>query len=168
MPGDDAYEAKRTTWNGLGGMTLGGGQTLGGGMGCLVRRAGLSCGNLIGAEVVTASLVGWLNARASRPLVTSTLAEVEVARAIRRVAPDVVAAVPNTLARLYRVEIDAGIRHAAAAPTAPDLRTLDAPHIATALVFDGEVESFISYDRRLLVSAAALGLPVASPGDDGT
>jgi len=119
---------------------------------------------LIRLESATPELIGWLNARPSEPLVCSVLAEVEVPRAIRRVAPEALPAVPATLARLYRLEIDAMIRISAAALAEPDVRTLDAIHVATAVGLGAELKAFITYDQRLLRTAGQLGLPVASPG----
>jgi uncharacterized protein len=119
---------------------------------------------LVRLEHATPELVEWLNERPGVPLVCSALAEVEVARAIRRVAPDALPAVPATLARLYRLEIDATVRSSAAALAEPKLRTLDAIHIATAAGIGADLQAFVSYDQRLLQTAEELGLPVASPG----
>ena len=55
---------------------------------------------LVRREPETDALVDWLAARASTPWVTSVLAEVELARALRRTEPDLVSAVPALLARL--------------------------------------------------------------------
>jgi predicted nucleic acid-binding protein len=45
------------------------------------------------------------------------------------------------------------------------IRSLDAVHLATAdAVLGGDLESFVTYDRRLLDCAVAIGLPVVSPG----
>jgi predicted nucleic acid-binding protein len=43
------------------------------------------------------------------------------------------------------------------------LRALDAIHVASALRLGGALSAFVSYDRRQLEAAAALGLPTASP-----
>jgi predicted nucleic acid-binding protein len=116
---------------------------------------------LVRLERFSSELVHWLNERPGVPLVSSAIAEVEVPRAIRKAAPD---AVPATLARLYRLEIDATVRGAAAALVDPNLRTLDAIHVATALGLGTELQAFVSYDQRLLQAAGDLGLAVASPG----
>lgn len=119
---------------------------------------------LIRFEDATRELTDWLNARADSPLLSSALAEVEVARALRRVAPDAVGAAAQTFAHLYRVEIDAAIRADAGALADPDVRSLDAIHLATARAVGTELVALVSYDRRLLRAADALGLPTASPG----
>jgi hypothetical protein len=80
------------------------------------------------------------------------------------VAPNALPAVPATLARFYRLEIDATARSSAAALAEPDLRTLDAIHVATAVGMGADLQAFVTYDQCLLQTAAELGLPVASPG----
>jgi hypothetical protein len=64
--------------------------------------------------------------------------------------------------------IDGTIRATAAAFTEPTLRSLDPIHLATAQVLTNEsgavLLAFVTYDRRLLHSAKAAGLPTASPG----
>jgi uncharacterized protein len=119
---------------------------------------------LVRLEHATPELVEWLNERPGVPLVCSVLAEVEVPRAIRRVAPDALHAVPATLARLYRLEIDATVRSSAAALAEPNLRTVDAIHVATAVGIGADLEAFVTYDQRLVQTAGELGLPVVSPG----
>jgi predicted nucleic acid-binding protein len=119
---------------------------------------------LVRLEHATQELVDWLNERSGIALVCSVLAEVEVPRAIRRVAPDALPAVPATLARLYRLEIDATVRSTAAALAEPSLRTLDAIHVATAVGLGADLQAFVSYDESLLQTAGGLGLPVVSPG----
>lgn len=66
------------------------------------------------------------------------LAEIELPRALRRIEPRLVAEVPGLLARLGLHEIDATVRATAAADDDPDLRSLDAIHVATAEVALGD------------------------------
>jgi uncharacterized protein len=120
---------------------------------------------LIHREPASDSLADWLDGRVSTTLVTSTLAEVELPRALRRTEPALVAAVPALLEHIARYEIDELVRATAASYQSPDLHSLDAIHLATAhAVFGGQLTAFVSYDKRLLGAAEALGLPVASPG----
>jgi predicted nucleic acid-binding protein len=120
---------------------------------------------LIRREPESDALTDWLDARATNTPVTFVLAEVEVPRALHRTEPDLVSSVPALLERIARYEIDELIRTTAAGYSAPELRSLDAIHLATAhAVFGGRLASFLSYDHRLLGAAEALGLPVASPG----
>jgi uncharacterized protein len=121
---------------------------------------------LVRAEAQSATLVDWLNARPSQPLVASALVEVEVPRALRRSQPGVLGGVAAVLARLHRVEINAAIRATAAAYPDPTLRSLDAIHLATAdsLAASGHpVTAFVTYDERLAETASTAGLPVVAP-----
>lgn len=71
------------------------------------------------------------------------------------------------MARIYLLEMDAIVRETAAALLHPTLRSLDAIHVASALVVQTEgsaLEALVAYDGRLLRSAAQAGLPVLSPG----
>lgn len=99
---------------------------------------------LVRHEPRTTQLVAWLNARSPVPLVSSALVEVEVPRALRRFAPASLPAVPTTLARLYRLEIDAATRSSAASLTDPLLRSLDAIHLATAVQLGARLQSFVT------------------------
>lgn len=109
-------------------------------------------------------LADWLDARAGVIRVTSTLTEVELPRALRRLDPQLLASAPAMLAHLARYEIDETVRSTAAAYQAIALRPLDAIHLATAqVVLGSKITAFVSYDHRLLDAATALGLPTARP-----
>ena len=120
---------------------------------------------LIRREPESDALADWLEARSSTMLVTSALAEVELARALRRTEPSLVAAVPALLDFVARYEIDELVRVTAAGYASPDLRSLEAIHLATAhAVFGAALTSFVTYDKRLRCAAEALRLPVVAPG----
>lgn len=125
---------------------------------------------LVRQEAHSAELVAWLNRHQDVPLVSSALVEVEVPRALRRSAPQALVGVPVAVGRVFRLEIDATIRATAAAFAEPTLRSLDAFHLATAQVLanesGGTLTAFVTYDRRLITSAQAAGLPTVSPGQD--
>jgi predicted nucleic acid-binding protein len=121
---------------------------------------------LIRPEDESVPLSDWLNDQGDAVVVTTELAEVEVARALRRNSPARLAAMPNVLAQINRIEMDASVRATAAAYVDPLLRSLDAIHLATAdtLVASGKpVSAFVTYDRRLASAAVELGLSVAAP-----
>lgn len=120
---------------------------------------------LVRPEPETAALADWLDQRTGLPWVASTLIEVELPRAIRRVEPDLLAEVPAVIAHVARYEIDQTVRSIAAAYPDPRLRSSDAIHLATARgIFGNRLTAFVSYDQRLLAAAAAAGLQTASPG----
>jgi uncharacterized protein len=121
---------------------------------------------LIRPEPETAALFGWLTEIGDTDRVTSTLAEIEVIRALRRTDPGRLAAVPAILAKLNQVPMDDIVRATATAYPDPTLRTLDAIHLASAhtLMLDGvALTAFVSYDKRLLAAADNIGLPTRSP-----
>ncbi len=120
---------------------------------------------LIRNEPESDALFDWLDGRSGELLVSSALAEVEVPRGLRRAEPALLAAIPSVLARIAICEIDESVRSAAAAYNDPLLRSLDAIHLATAqVVLGGDLKAFVTYDKRLLATADALGVPTARPG----
>lgn len=121
---------------------------------------------LVRQEPGTAELFDWLNAddRVGVQRVSSALAEIELARALRRSAPRALVHVPTVLSNMYLMDISRVVRQAAASYEDPLLRSLDAIHLATAQVLTGRLDAFVTYDKRLLEAAAVVGLPVAAPG----
>jgi predicted nucleic acid-binding protein len=120
---------------------------------------------LVRPEPESEALADWLDARSPAPWVSSVLVEVELPRALRRNEPALLGGVPAVIARLARYEIDEVVRATAAAYPDPNLRSLDAIHLATAsAVFGTRLDAFVTYDQRLLEAAQRMGLPIASPG----
>lgn len=120
---------------------------------------------LIRPEPESDDLADWLDAQAPAPWVSSTLAEVELARALRRTDPALMAYAPAVIDRLARYEVDGVVRAAAAAFPDPGLPSLDAIHLATAsVIFGGRLTAFVTYDERLRDAAEEMKLPALSPG----
>lgn len=120
---------------------------------------------LIRREPESDALADWLNAQPAVPWVSSTLIEIELPRALRRIDPSLLAEVPAIVARVSRYEVDEVVRAAAAAYQDATLRSLDAIHLATGdAVFGTLLTAFVTYDERLLAAAAATSLPTAAPG----
>lgn len=121
---------------------------------------------LIRIEVESDALADWLDERTETRWITSALAEVELPRAIRAVAPNGLSAVPSVLARLDRFEIDQVIRATAATYPDPALRSLDAIHLATAQIAasTAPLTAMVAYDSRLSDAARALGITIVTPG----
>jgi uncharacterized protein len=94
--------------------------------------------------------------------VSSLLAAIEVTRTARRLGALATPLAPRVLAGLRLLAID---------PIAPiamqiggtTLRSLDAIHLATAASITADLGALITYDRRMITEAQALGLPVLSP-----
>ena len=118
---------------------------------------------LIASEAQTQALFEYLGS--SGPAVTSTLARVEVMRAIQRVGDDshAKAKAQVTFDRIAQIRIDESILLRASTLEPAALCTLDAIHLATALSLDDHLEALVAYDRRLAEAAELLGIAVVSP-----
>jgi predicted nucleic acid-binding protein len=120
---------------------------------------------LVRREPESDELVDWLNGHVDRVFVSSALVEVELARALRRTDPALLEVAPSVLAQIAVYDVDETVRATAAAYADKWIRSLDAIHLATAdAILGDDLTVFVSYDRRLLETAKAIGLPVASPG----
>ena len=119
---------------------------------------------LVRQEDETAALGEWLDLRAEQPVVTSELGRVEVLRAALRVGDQVVAEARALLGDLDLVPLDRAVQDIACDIGDPLLRTLDALHLASALLLGDGLTTFVSYDHRLADAAHAAGLHVTTPG----
>jgi predicted nucleic acid-binding protein len=98
-------------------------------------------------------------------LVSSALSRVEVLRAVRRARAgvDVEARAEGVLDRIALRPISEDVLSRAIAIDPETLRSLDAIHLATALSFGEELESFVAYDAALSSAARDAGLDVLAP-----
>lgn len=62
------------------------------------------------------------------------------------------------------VPLDLAVQDVASEIGDPLLRTLDALHLASALLLGEVLTTFVAYDQRLVSGAQAAGLVVAVPG----
>jgi predicted nucleic acid-binding protein len=118
---------------------------------------------LVHAEAESASLTVFLVERITMPLVSSALLYPELVRAVSRHRPELAARAVALLQRIMTVPLANEIVVSAATIGTPTLRTLDALHLATAATVASELDTFITYDKRLADAASALGLTVAAP-----
>lgn len=95
--------------------------------------------------------------------VSSTLLAIEARRGALRVNPRRLPRVDLALLRVAQIEMDGPVVESAGRFPDPMLRSLDAIHLATALLIRSDVEVLLSYDQRMLTAAAAHDLPTASP-----
>jgi predicted nucleic acid-binding protein len=113
-------------------------------------------------------LFDWLDRHEGESLVSSVLLEIELERALRRIEPRALPRIPRILNGISRVELNAAIRATAGAYQDPLLRSLDAIHLATAQVVaestGTELSAFLTYDKRLIAAARAVGVRVEHPG----
>lgn len=101
--------------------------------------------------------------------VSSALAAVECRRALKRVrAPAaIVRRADGVLAATTLLRIDEPVLRLAERIGSPDLRSLDAIHLASALSLGDDPEAFVTYDDRIARAARALKLRVLQPGSPG-
>lgn len=119
---------------------------------------------LIREEDETATLREWLGVRFEQPVVTSEVGRVEVLRAAGRVGGQVVAVARAVLGDVDLVPLDRAVQGLACDIGGPMLRTLDALHLASAILIQEALTAFVTYDHRLLAAARDAGLVVAAPG----
>ncbi|MGH2981650.1 MAG: type II toxin-antitoxin system VapC family toxin [Solirubrobacterales bacterium] len=96
-------------------------------------------------------------------LVSSQIAVVEVLRTVRRRAAEREDRARRLLHRFSLVDLGREVIDLAITIRPMILRSLDAIHLASALLHRPNLQAFISYDRRQLEAARALGLPALSP-----
>jgi predicted nucleic acid-binding protein len=117
---------------------------------------------LVLPEAETPALELWIAERASLARASSRLLRIEMLRTVSRHARHRMDRANIVLSGVVLLSMDD------AAPTAesigdPLLRSLDAIHLATAHGLRTALTAFVTYDKRLAASAAALGLPLESP-----
>ncbi|HEY7370190.1 MAG TPA: type II toxin-antitoxin system VapC family toxin [Thermoanaerobaculia bacterium] len=97
--------------------------------------------------------------------VSSALAWLEVTRTLRRTTttPEERARAEAVLAAVSRMPVTDAVLDLAMRIPPPNLRTLDAIHIATALTAGPGLEMIVTYDERLAAAAAANGIDVLAP-----
>jgi predicted nucleic acid-binding protein len=102
--------------------------------------------------------------RRRRTVVSSSLARVEVSRAVLHLGARAVDRARDVLQRLDLVRLSDRVLASAEALEPAELRTLDAIHLATAGLLGETLGSVISYDDRLSEAARARGFAVHAPG----
>lgn len=113
------------------------------------------------AEPESAALRQYLSRR--RPLVSSTLAQTEVARALMPSGPEAVARGEFVLRRIQLLRVNDRVLTEAGQMTPTELRSLDAIHLASARQLGASVRQIVTYDERMAEAAKACGWAVSSP-----
>jgi predicted nucleic acid-binding protein len=116
---------------------------------------------LVVREPESTALRGHLRRR--RPLVSSALARTEVARAVLVLGAAVMRRAQDVLDRIELVRVNDRVLLAAGTILPPDIRSLDAIHLATASLLGRNLSELVTYDGRLASAARANGLKVVSP-----
>jgi len=89
--------------------------------------------------------------------------EVEVVRAVRRVAPDLTKKADEVVEQVSVIEVGEPIRARAALLEPAAVRSLDALHLATAIEVGDALDAVLTYDARMAAAALSHGLAVAAP-----
>jgi uncharacterized protein len=119
---------------------------------------------LVQRDAESDALRRFLRRHRADELVTSALARVEVVRAVLTGGPAALAQARRQLSRVDQVLLSTGLLDSAAT-LAPNvqLRSLDAIHLASAVLVGGDLLAVVTYDRRMADTARGLGLPVETP-----
>ena len=115
------------------------------------------------AEAETKELRRWLRSVGGDTLATSALSIAEVMRAADRAGADADHAL-EVVDAMDHLEVDRTLLVEAGRIARPELRTLDAIHLASAMTFGAELGALLTYDRGMAAAARGLSLLVHAPG----
>lgn len=101
--------------------------------------------------------------RRRRPWLSSAVARTEVLRALLGGGEQAVAAGRGVLARCDLVRVNDRVLTLAGTMEPPEMRSLDAIHLATAERLRDDVGELVIYDERMAEAARALGHRVSAP-----
>jgi uncharacterized protein len=117
---------------------------------------------LVMSEAETEALQAWMRTTGAE-CVASQLLRIELLRAVARTTPAHMDQAREILKGFTLLRIDDSVIEAAENLKPPILRSLDAIHLASALMLGRQLNAFVSYDKRLADAASALGLNVMAP-----
>jgi predicted nucleic acid-binding protein len=101
--------------------------------------------------------------RRRQSLVSSALARAEVLRALLPAGEEAISRGRAVLQRIDLVRVNDRILSAAGVLRPPELRSLDAIHLATAQELGNDVRTLVTYDDRMVAAAKQLGYPIVQP-----
>lgn len=117
---------------------------------------------LVVAEDDSEALHAWVE-QTDEDLVASDLLRTEALRAARRHSPAALAQTRILLDGLTLVAVGTDVCERAAELDPSILRSLDALHLATALMLGDQLHRVVTYDDRLAAACAAHGVAVIAP-----
>jgi len=120
---------------------------------------------LLAVESHSRAFAAFYDGHAEAEWVSSALLRIEVTRAVTRAMPALLPDARDLLSAFSCIAIDNDIVEGAMNEPDRGLRSLDAIHLATARILGPDLSAIVSYDDRLLKSAADAGLGTASPRD---
>lgn len=95
--------------------------------------------------------------------VSSDVARIEVERVARRIGSGAVRRARTVLSRIALVDLDEEVVKTSAALDPPELRTLDAIHLATAISLGRDLGALCAYNDRLGSYAVSKTIEVLAP-----
>jgi uncharacterized protein len=98
-----------------------------------------------------------------RPLISSVVLHLEAVRAAMRRSPEAVGITQQRLRKVSRLDIAGATIGLASTMLPPEVRSLDAIHLAAATLLDADLDELVTYDDRMRQAAIAQGLSVSSP-----
>ncbi|WP_249011579.1 type II toxin-antitoxin system VapC family toxin [Conexibacter sp. DBS9H8] len=98
-----------------------------------------------------------------QPVVSSALARTEVARALLPSGPEALARGEQVLRRIQLLRVNDRVLDQAGPLEPPELRALDAIHLASAHQLGVSVRQIVTYDHRMADAARSLGWTVIAP-----
>ncbi len=101
--------------------------------------------------------------RRRQPLVSSALARTEVLRALLPAGDEAMTRGRAVLQRIDLVRVNDRILNAAGVLRPPQLRSLDAIHLATAHELGNDLSALVTYDDRMVTAAKQLGYRIVQP-----
>ena len=96
-------------------------------------------------------------------VISSALVTTELMRATRRLRPELEQQAMLLLSTVVLVNVDRQLLAAAATLARPEVRTLDAIHIATAIAVGDALDAMLTYDARMGEAARSAGIRVDVP-----
>ncbi len=114
-------------------------------------------------EAESAALQEYLDLRPDAPLTSSSLLAVEARRGVLRRRHASLPRVDVLLGQIDLIAVSGAVIESASRLPDPRLRSLDAIHLATALLVREDLEVLLTYDERLAGAAAFHGLATAAP-----
>jgi predicted nucleic acid-binding protein len=101
--------------------------------------------------------------RRRSPLVARALVRTEVVRAVLPQGDGAVARAQAVLSLVDLVRVNDQVLRAAGSLLPPEIRSLDAIHLATVVLLGRDVGSVVTYDERMTAAARVLKVRTAAP-----
>lgn len=118
---------------------------------------------LVVAEAESDALSAYLRSHPDDAAFTSALARTELLRAVAAGGVAAVTEARRLLDSLDTVALSRSLLDHAGTLPPTHLRTLDAIHLAAALLAGSDLRAVITYDNRMSEAAAVLGMPAVGP-----